>query len=419
MTILYLKNKYITSCDELKKLVLDSSDITSPVCREILAALKDGTIRKWMAEGNTTEQRMAARLPQGGESYCNDSELMKLLGECFSTDYSLKPLDLDECLKLEKIEANIGKTGKQFFEPTNIPSLIKCFEFESPTDIKFCFLFKILKQIGEVVTFKLRVKNLDTKEIIESSPKQIRIDYIREQSYQLNLRINDLPFTPETHYELQMVASFMKKNIVLGCLRISNVFQVPSIPLNIMFKLTPKERLLIEIIQNSFRLCKAGWGTYKIFDGNAHDVYINKFFISTRVISQNDYGILTGLQEYHDNRDMDLTYLQAEKFIQKLNQITGLHYFIPSEAQWQRAVEQKLFSPRWDDEYEHCSDYVFDCSNMTPPTKKDPLYIPNCDFPESRGHMCNGFDASGTIRRYPSKGGHITHLRLALTSPDI
>ena len=94
-TILYLGNTYCSNITELKSIIERSPAQDSLLGKELLCALKDGTLSRWLNEGNDEEQSLVDMLPtiQAGSS---DSDLLKKLGECFNSDYKTQKFNITD-----------------------------------------------------------------------------------------------------------------------------------------------------------------------------------------------------------------------------------------------------------------------------------------------------------------------------------
>ena len=116
-TILYIGNSYCSSVEELKSIIEKSPAQDSLLGKELLCALKDGTLERWLQEGKNEECSLANELPhiQIGSS---DSDILKKLGESFKSDYKTKVFNISDFVRLQEVKGCIGNNPSCIFALT-------------------------------------------------------------------------------------------------------------------------------------------------------------------------------------------------------------------------------------------------------------------------------------------------------------
>lgn len=323
-TILYLGNTYCSNIIELKKLIDRSPAQDSLLGKELLCALKDGTLEKWLSEGNAEEQLLVNKLPQI-YSGASDSELLRKLGECFMSNYKTRKFDINDFLTLQSVEGIIGDKQMRVL-PINGAN-ITCPRTTS-IQMMFNFKFKVEKTIGENVKMFLVV--MKNSEAVENS-----------ETYEINLRElnNTLEISQSVLYKrannefvatskIELVAEFMEeRSTIWSCLLSTNVITVNDI---------------------SFKMVYVEGGTFNMGEGvpkiePVHSVTLTPFLISETQVTQELWEAVLGKNPstYKGklNPVENISWRDCQFFISKLNEISGLSFRLPTEAEWEYSAK--------------------------------------------------------------------------------
>lgn len=323
-TILYLGNTYCSNIIELKKLIDRSPAQDSLLGKELLCALKDGTLEKWLSEGNAEEQLLVNKLPQI-YSGASDSELLRKLGECFMSNYKTQKFDISDFLTLQSVEGTIGDKQMRVL-PINGAN-ITCPRTTS-IQMMFNFKFKVEKTIGEnVKMFLVVIKNSETVE--------------KAETYEINLRElnNTLEISQSVLYKrannefvatskIELVAEFMEeRSTIWSCLLSTNVITVNDI---------------------SFKMVYVEGGTFNMGEGvpkiePVHSVTLTPFLISETQVTQELWEAVLGKNPSTFKGKLhpveNISWRDCQIFISKLNEISGLSFRLPTEAEWEYSAK--------------------------------------------------------------------------------
>lgn len=182
-TILYLGNTYCSNIVELKSIIDMSPAQNSLLGKELLCALKDGTIERWLNEGNEEEQSLANDLHQI-QSGSSDSDLLKKLGDCFKSEYKTQKFNISDFIVLQTVNVTIG--DKPSHNMGSEGNYITVSERET-VKIRFIFKFKVEKTIGEKFCLYMRL---------------IRGDELKIETKKQDYNLRELTSTLEVSFEL-------------------------------------------------------------------------------------------------------------------------------------------------------------------------------------------------------------------------
>lgn len=359
-TILYLGNTYCSNIIELKSIIDSSPAQDSLLGKELLCALKDGTLCQWLNEGNEEEQSLINMLPpiQTGSS---DSDLLKKLGECFNSNYKTQTFHISDFVILKEVNYSLGN------RPSS-PISIKGGNIVCPRDeivkMSFNFNFVVDKTIGEKADFYLRIRrNQDIIENYESKEVNLRelsktlemdffISYIRNKENQTSV------------VEIELVSQFMGQETVIWNSTLSaNVIKVSNV---------------------SFKMVYVEGGTFNMGEGHyreepIHKVTVDSFFIAETQVTQelwetimkNNPSHFEGKQHPVERVSWD----SCKIFIKKLNKETGLNFRLPTEAEWEYSAKggnQSKGYPRYsgDHKIKTVAWYYANSNYSTHPVKK-------------------------------------------------
>lgn len=324
-TILYLDNIYCSNLAELKGIIGKSPAQDSLLGKELLCALKDGTLAKWLSEGKEEEMSLANKLPQI-QSDSSDSDLLRKLGECLKSDYKTQTFQISDFFVLKEVCAKIGNRPA-----SNIP--LKEARVACPNDgvvkMFFYFTFGVDRTIGEKVEFRLRIRR--NQEILECS-----------ETKEINLR--------ELNKSLEMDFSVLYTNI--GELYAVTVIELVSLFMGhetVVWNSCLSTKSVIKKVGNvSFKMIYVEGGTFNMGEGvhrvePVHKVTLGSFFIAETQVTQELWKIVMGYNpscfKGKQNPVEFVSWGECKSFIEELNKKTGLNFRLPTEAEWEYAAK--------------------------------------------------------------------------------
>ena len=324
-TILYLGNTYCSNITELKSIIDRSPIQDSLLGKELLCALKDGTLGRWLNEGNDKERSLADKIYQI-QSGSSDSDLLKKLGECFKSDYKIQKLNLTDFIVLQAVEVAIDNRPSHSLPliGANIVCLGKVI------NMFFVFKFKVEKTIGENVDLLLRI-SVDDKVLEQTKVQEINL---RELNNTLEMRqalsYNRPKIKSQSIPKIELVSTFMRQESVLwlGVL-LTNIINIDID--DISFKMIFIEGGIFDM----------GAGYYR--EEPVHKVTVDSFFIAETQVTQELWTAVMNENPSRDTGDMypvnNISWKDCQLFISRLNQITGLVFRLPTEAEWEYAAK--------------------------------------------------------------------------------
>ncbi len=323
-TILYLGNTYCSNIAELRDIIKKSPAQDTLLGKELLCALKDGTLARWLSEGEEEEQSLVKKLPQI-QSDSSDSDLLKKLGECLKSDYKIHTFQISDFFVLKEVCCRIGD------RPTsNIP--LKGVNIVCPNDdvvkMFFHFTFSVDRTIGENVKFYLRIRrNQETLECSET--KEINLRELNK-SLEIDFSVNN---KGNLDAVIELVSLFMGYEMVVWNSSI----------------LTETARV-IKVGNVSFKMIYVAGGTFNMGEGihreePVHKVTLDSFFIAETQVTQELWESVMGDNPSHfkfkgkQNPVECVSWVDCKSFIEKINNKTGLKFRLPREAEWEYAAK--------------------------------------------------------------------------------
>ena len=193
-TILYLGNTYCSNIAELRDIIKKSPAQDSLLGKELLCALKDGTLARWLSEGEEEEQSLVKKLPQI-QSDSSDSDLLKKLGECLKSDYRIQTFQISDFFVLNEVNISLKCPNDD---------VVKMF---------FHFTFGVDRTIGEKAEFRLRIRR--DQEILEcTETKEINLRELNK-SLEIEFNINNKEYFDDVATVVELVSLFMGHKTVV------------------------------------------------------------------------------------------------------------------------------------------------------------------------------------------------------------
>lgn len=319
-TILYIGNNYCASTAELKSIIDKSPAQNSALGKELLCALKDGVLEKWLNEGGEEEQTIAKKLPKVQDG-ASDSELLRRLGECFNSDYKTQALNITDFIVLQSVNAVVCDRPS-----VSLPlkgSIISFLKSDEAVSLSFTFNFKVEKSIGEKVYIYMRIT--DDTGILKCDDAQ-KID-LREIGNTLQLDFSCTYYKENNVVpQIELVAEFMGCETILWSSALStDTFTVGDVS----FK-------MIYVEGGTFRMGESADGAHVT---PVHDVTLDSFFIAETQVTQALWqAVMKDNPSYNKGEQHpveNVSWVDCREFIKKLNELTGFKFRLPTEAEWE------------------------------------------------------------------------------------
>jgi formylglycine-generating enzyme required for sulfatase activity len=125
--------------------------------------------------------------------------------------------------------------------------------------------------------------------------------------------------------------------------RSGNFFHSTGVRLvRLVHPMTPEAQITARIEQN-MQLVKGGtfsmgWSTGATDHQPVHQVTVDDFYISKTEITWEQWGEVFDSYGYYPYPVSNISWDSIQQFIQKLNDLTGVHYRLPTEAEWEYAA---------------------------------------------------------------------------------
>lgn len=333
-TILFLNNQYIDSLSSLRQLF--KGNINNILRRDLLCAFQDGVISKWLAEGDEECNTVKLALDKIDMDLSNQEHMDKLklvfANERLHTNASIKFENY--CVVENVTYCRYNKYGNIINPPHDIGQDGIKFEHDQKVNFQLFLAVKIVNPDNEIMELKLSVNDKNQKCLYDSYTQ-----------LPINAKKNEIKYV-SFHVELDNVTSNTSLHLTL-------THQDKAIWKSTVVKGNANMKIVVgDKDKVTFKMVYVDGGTFNMGETpgvenkdnltNLHKVTLSPFYIAETVVtnalwktvmnwnlSEND-----GMYNPVENISWD----DCQNFIEILNEMTGMKFRLPTEAEWEFAA---------------------------------------------------------------------------------
>lgn len=194
--MLYLNDDYCYSLEDLrafiKRCAIIGPELDNPLIKDLLCALKDGSLKEFLETGSIEEKQIAERLPDYNISK-DDVELLNLLHQCFDNSYEMRKISIFDYIELISVHGKIGDGETKEFLPKQQIEVQ-----EGITPIELEAKFKVKKHVNLQLDFYMRHEY--TADTCQST--EVQDSLFEKTNNIINLKDTDDCFTVPLHIEI-------------------------------------------------------------------------------------------------------------------------------------------------------------------------------------------------------------------------
>lgn len=326
-TILFLNNQYIDSLSSLRQLFKGTIDNT--LRRDLLCAFQDGVISKWLGEGDKECQTVKLALDRIDMNLSNQEHIDKLklvfANERVHANASIKFENY--CVVENVTYCRYNKYGNIINTPHDIDQSGIKFEEDQKVDFQLFLAIKVVNPDNEVMDLKLSVNDKNNKCLFDSYT-QIPI----------NVKKNEIKYV-SFHVELDNIKSGTNMQLLVS-------HEDKAIWNTRVFKGNADMEIVVGSMSKvTFKMIHVDGGTFEMGDSSfTHKVTLSPFYIAETVVIQALWKtVMVGnpSPSYNEgacNPVENVSWDDCQKFIERLNRMTGLPFRLPTEAEWEFAA---------------------------------------------------------------------------------
>lgn len=327
-TILFLNNQYIDSLSCLRQLFKGTIDNT--LRRDLLCVFQDGVISKWLGEGDEECQTVKLALDKIDMNLSNQEHIDKLklvfANERVHTNASIKFENY--CVVENVTYCRYNKYGHIINTPHDIGQSGIKFEGDQKVDLQLFLSVKVVNPDNEVMDLKISVNDKNNKCLFDSYT-QLSINAKKNEIKYVSFRV-----------ELDEIKSGTDMRLMIS-------HEDKAIWKTRIFKGNADMEIVVGSMSKvTFKMIYVDGGTFDMGDnsiGNAtHKVTLSPFYIAETVVTQALWKTVMAWNssDYEGaiNPVENVSWDDCQKFIERLNQMTGLTFRLPTEAEWEFAA---------------------------------------------------------------------------------
>ncbi len=340
--MLYLNNDYCYSLEYLRDIIKQCAiigpELDNPLIIELLCALKDGSLKSFLEGGTLEEQTIANQLPDYTISK-DDVELLNLLHQCFDDSYEMRNISIFDYIELVSVYGKIGDSETKEFLPNQ---QIEVQEGINPIVLEA--KFKVKKHVNLQLDFYMQHEYAaDTCQSTE-----VQDSPFEKTNNIINLKDTDDCFTVPLNSEIlntHKLGSVLSIIVGKDGYDIENVWKINvccnSVTIPINDELSIK---MIYVKGGSFTMgATAEQGSFAWdWERPTHDVILSDYYIGETVVTQAFWqAVMDGNPSFYKNHSYpvtDVSWEDCQEFIKKLNELTGMDFRLPTEAEWEYAA---------------------------------------------------------------------------------
>lgn len=340
--MLYLNDDYCYSLEDLrafiKRCAIIGPELDNPLIKDLLCALKDGSLKEFLETGSIEEKQIAERLPDYNISK-DDVELLNLLHQCFDNSYEMRKISIFDYIELVSVHGKIGDGETKELLSNQLIEVQ-----EGITPIELVAKFKVKKHVNLQLDFYMQHEYAaDTCQFTEVQ------DFLFEKTNNIiNLKDTDDRFTVPLNSEIlntHKLGSVLSIIVGKDGYDIENVWKINvccnSVTIPINDELSIK---MIYVKGGSFTMGATSeqGSAAEYHEKPTHKVTLSDYMIGETVVTQELWQAVIGSNPSYfkglQNPVENVSWEDCQYFISKLNAITSKNFRLPTEAEWEYAA---------------------------------------------------------------------------------
>ena len=322
----------------IKRCAIIGPELDNPLIKDLLCALKDGSLKEFLETGNSEEQLLAEKLPDY-RLYNSDDNLYNAICRCFDDSYEMGKISIFDYIELVSVHGKIGDGETKEFLPNQVIGVQ-----ESITPIELVAKFKVKKHVNLQLDFYMKPEYAaDTCQSTEAQ------DSLFEKTNNIiNLKDTDDCLTVPLNIKILNNHNLDVLSIIVGkdgC-DIENVWKINvccnsvTIPIN--------DELSIKMIYVKGGSFTMGATAEQVSDASndespTHSVTLSDYCIGETEVTQELWQAVMGGNPSQNSfvRNLpvvNVSWSDCQRFVTKLNELTGKNFRLPTEAEWEYAA---------------------------------------------------------------------------------
>lgn len=360
-TVLFIDNSVCSNLEQLKKYFDASLSSNSPIYEELLTLHRDGVLTDWLSEGETEDEKRLADILNNIPENLSNSDLMEQLVSAFTnSNVQLEKPLLSDYVDFEHFAIKVdGSSSEIGCETVNIEEA----------------------QIGKSsIIVEMKVKKIDnenfTIKVFDDDTKMLDETKIRLNDYTVGEMVSlELP--------LPIVKEGIHHLLIMNGMEILCSFSV-EVSLNETIMVHGLKFKMIYVERDKESGYKIGEAPVtqelwkKVMESNpSNHIKENRQSPNgiTNVILNKISVFWYDIAGYYDRCPVEMvTYEDCQKFLEKLNELTGRKFRFPTREEWLFAYKGGLMSKGFlysgSDDIDKVAWHLFNAEEHTHPVKR-------------------------------------------------
>lgn len=323
-TLLFIQDTICTSLSQLKEYFTECAILKSDLCDELLRLQRDGEIYSWLSEGNTEEEiYLAKEIDAIPENLSNDELLSYLLSIFGVNQLELPKANYKSFCQINNIRC---QSDQEALDPVWFDSK-ECFFKIEPR--KKTITNTLITSIQLSIDFQIKkVDNLSFNvSLIEKTNSKENNKVLSQKLLEINNKhVGDI-------VSISFDSVFVGINTDIFCLQINE---------EIIYTINLTKIQKISVGNLFLNMVKVSGGSFQY--SNSITYKLDDFYICETPVTQELWEFVmkynpSNYQTENNYPVSNVSYNDCIKFIDKLNDLTKMHFCIPSELEWEYAAK--------------------------------------------------------------------------------